>query len=1247
MKKILFFLIIISCSIFNFQLGAQVFQKTFSGTNQWNDFGVSALQDTTNGEYTISGFTNSFSGIRAFLLHLDANGNTLWTKGYGGSGTQITYGHSVRRTFDGGYIIAAQKLSSGSFHYCAIRTNGNGDTLWTKTWHNGSYPSAASGYTRDVCQTTEGGFVFTGLVDANNTFGVIRTDANGNIVWTKAYGDSCALGCGQRSHAVQQTADGGFIICGYTFSFGAGDYDAYLIKTDGSGNIVWTKTYGTTGAEEAYSVRQTTDGGYIFTGYTRISIMDPAHIILVKTNSSGDLLWTKSFSGPTGEFAFSVKQTSDNGYIVAGYTYSFGAGDADVYMIRTNSAGDTLWTKVYGGAGSDYGYSVQQTTDGGFIVSGETSSFGTTGINVYFIKTDANGNSGNDGCNQWTTNTVIGNPSFITGSGGGILSSATTVYGTALTVNTPPFIDSVLTCPCNFVLTIDKNDAHCNGSNGMAWVTVNGGTGPYSFHWNDSLSQTTDTAYNLFAGQYTVTVTDFTGDTATASVTVVEPQELILVPSSNQTICNGDSVQISVTVTGGTGAYNYHWNTGAAADSLTVSPSVTTIYGITVTDINGCTDTASITVTVNQNPTVTVSNTGPYCESPGGIISLSSTGGNTYSWSGPNSFTSNQQNPVIANVTTAMSGTYTVTVTNADGCTTTDSTSVTVNPNPIVTAGNSGPYCEGATISLNTTTGSSYFWTGPNGFASTLQNPSINNALLTDSGIYSVTVTNVNGCTGTDTTYVTIVPNPVVSISPSGLIVFCNGGNITLVATSNYNNFSWSTGANTPSITVTQSGIYSVSVTGDNNCITTVNSNVTVNPTPSPVIISSGSTTFCQGDSAMLNAGAYASYLWSTGETTQSIVVDASGNYIVTVTNTFGCFASNFIQVTVKPYVNVSVNIFVYPPDTACTGETVNLTAIPVNPGTAPNYQWSVNNIPVGYNSPAYLSNSFLNGDMVICTLNSSEECALNPAKDTIIIHLYPLPDINASADVYSGCIPLHVHFFETNTTSGYHFMWEFGDGGLSSAHNPEYIYENTGSFDILLTVTSGKGCSSSRIYNNLINVYPLPDPHFNATPIFADILNPDIEFLNLSDGASYYLWNFGDGSYSNVINPVHYYNNSGTFTVWLTAFTNHGCKDSISSNIQIDAIYTFYAPACFSPDNDGINDKFKVFGYGIDPQNFNLYIYDRWGELIYQTTDIEKEWDGKRKGDIVQNGTYTWMVQFKDFNSISHQKAGTVTVIK
>jgi len=256
-------------------------------------------------------------------------------------------------------------------------------TYGGENWDHGS----------SVRQTTDGGYVTVGRTDSygagENDVWLVRTDALGDTMWTRTYGGENS----DRGHSVQQTADSGYVLAGYTNSFGAGSYDIWLIRTDASGDTLWTRTYGDTLLEDGFSVRETADGGYIIVGSTQSYGAGESDIWLIKTDASGDTLWTRTY-GDTGlEFGHSVQQTADGGYVIVGGTESHGAGDFDVRLVRADALGDTMWTRTYGGENSDYGYSVAQTMDGGYIVAGFTKSFGAGNEDVWLLKTDSMGDT--------------------------------------------------------------------------------------------------------------------------------------------------------------------------------------------------------------------------------------------------------------------------------------------------------------------------------------------------------------------------------------------------------------------------------------------------------------------------------------------------------------------------------------------------------------------------------------------------------------------------------------------------------------------------------------------------------------------------------------------------------------------------------------------------------------------------------------------------------------------------------------
>ena len=366
-------------------LTAQItFERTYGGADE--DFGTS-VQQTSDGGFIATGYTYSYGAgeLDLWLIKTDANGDTMWTRTFGGDNDE--FGHSVQLTRDGGYIVAGETRSFGYSDFYLVKTDEDGDETWTRVISSGHGGDLGN----SVQQAADGGYVIAGTADADDLgFGLVciaRTDSCGETLWTRTFGTGMDYG-----YSVQQTVDGGFIVAGGTRSFGAGSCDVWLLKVSSDGETLWTKTYGGAQYDCGFSVQITAESGFAIAGCLDPGNTGGGDVYLVRTDERGDTLWTRTYGGSQYDIGYSVGQTADGGYIIAGSTNSLGAGRDDVYLIKTNAVGDTFWTRTFGGVDDDWASSVQQTADGGYIIAGVTESYGSGNADFYLIKTDSMGN---------------------------------------------------------------------------------------------------------------------------------------------------------------------------------------------------------------------------------------------------------------------------------------------------------------------------------------------------------------------------------------------------------------------------------------------------------------------------------------------------------------------------------------------------------------------------------------------------------------------------------------------------------------------------------------------------------------------------------------------------------------------------------------------------------------------------------------------------------------------------------------
>jgi hypothetical protein len=339
-------------------------------------------------------------------------------------------------------------------------------------WSN-TFGGPGEDYGLSVQQTSDGGYIIAGSTEfygaGSRDVWLIKTDSSGNETWNKTFGGPAD----DRGYSVGQTSDGGYIITGYTWSYGAGNEDVWLIKADSSGDLSWNRTFGGSSVDHGNSVQQTLDGGYIIAGWTYSYGAGRDDVWLIKTDSSGDLSWNKTFGGSDSDFGSSVQQTSDGGYIIVGSTNSYGAGDDDVWLIKTDSSGDLSWSKTFGGSDADGGTSIQQTSDGGYTIIGDTFSYGNGNRDAWLIKTDSSGNRAWDKT-FGSSGVDYGNWAQQTPGGGYIICGS---HG-----------DSTDRDGSSYDVRLMKTDSLGNET----WGGYFGGS---DFDWGNSLQQTSDGGY--------------------------------------------------------------------------------------------------------------------------------------------------------------------------------------------------------------------------------------------------------------------------------------------------------------------------------------------------------------------------------------------------------------------------------------------------------------------------------------------------------------------------------------------------------------------------------------------------------------------------------------------------------------------------------------------------------------------------------------------------------------------------------
>lgn len=749
-----------------------------------------------------------------------------------------------------------------------------------------------------------------------------------------------------------------------------------------------------------------------------------------------------------------------------------------------------------------------------------------------------------------------------------------------------------------------KTDALCYGANsGSISVVASGGTGQLLYSISGP-TQTNGIFSNLAAGNYIVTISDANScSISTNQITISQPMALTLSVNTGDSICAGEIYNIIATCNGGTLPYTYTWKDGSGNiiggnnSSINVSPNNSSNYSVYVVDANNCTIGPKISI-LKVSPPVTVSYIVDNVSCKGscdGKVTFSFNGGMPpFTLTGTTWVSTN-------NIKTDLcAGTYPVNIKDSWGCPDTNMSFIITEPLALAyTKDSVQTKCAGSfdgiayanIISGTGTAPYEYIWS----------NGSTSDSLVTGAGVYWFTVSDAHNCTVTDTIVIG-QPSQVILTINSHSERICKGQSITIDASNG------AFGGTPP---------YSYSW-------------IWVSP-----------------EDSITHTSSSQSLLASPNYTT---------NYSLSAHDSHGCLSSASANITVK--VNPPITAELFPSKlTICPGDSVLIKSSISGGNDGPYFCTLQDGTVVTEDFYVYPKGQ---DTSISYSFTAKDLCGSPAGTDNFTIRILALPPVSLFADTLFGCQPLMVSFMDSSKFIGQTYFWTFTNtdaniNSFSYSKYPEINFTEPGTYDVTIITTSIEGCHDSLTKPEMITVYPNPQSEFTVDPQVQSKINPIFYFQNLSSTTYLCSWDFGDDIVSNEINPVHTYQKiPGNYLVQLTVETENGCTNTSSNTVIVKDEYTLFAPTAFSPDNDGVNDIFFISGSGIDPNFYHLIIYDRWGEIVFESNSFNPEnpkqygWDGKIKGKSKSEvGTYTWYCIYKNLNGEERQEAGPVTIIR
>jgi gliding motility-associated-like protein len=579
---------------------------------------------------------------------------------------------------------------------------------------------------------------------------------------------------------------------------------------------------------------------------------------------------------------------------------------------------------------------------------------------------------------------------------------------------------------------------------------------------------------------------------------------------------------------------------------------------------------------------------------------------------------------------------------------------VGMSPTPIagLITTNSNTICIGQSVSLNLS--------GQNGTiqwqSSSNQNGPWSNIAGANTQTFTTQPINSNTCFRAALTScsTTVYTQPIcISVNQPPILQITNpticagfSSPISVTANPSGGNYLWSNGQTTSSILVspTTTTTYTVSY-NLNGCVSTATSTVTVNQNPVGSII--GDSSLCLGETTTLSISPIMNCVWSTNQTTPSIVVtpNVSTVYTATITQTNGCSSIITDTVLVHPIPSTSF----ISPFTTCLGSPSNLQSTSIiSQGSISNYLWTYNSTPIGNTSAINYTFPSSGTFLVNLTTTSNQGCSSSISNSIVV---YPNPIVSFSTPVTSGCSPFCVNLTDATTVSGSQiidWVWYANGQQISTFPSPIHCFQSPGIYDIQLQVISLQGCSSVLNVPNYITVHPAPIANFILPTDSVSFQDATLLLSNTSVNSNSYLWNFGDGETSTEMNPIHTWDTVGRLCIELKSFGIGGCVDSDTQCIRIYNEFYVYIPNTFTPNNDNSNEIFKVSGIGVKSVQIN--IFDRWGKQIFRSPvgPLDKIWwDGFYRGELCPQGVYIYSITIIDEKNRAHNFCERVNLIR